>query len=204
MPDLIDAEQIPEPPEPIPLPDAPEKSPSALAQRADSVANKLAGIEEVEVMRSLVMLAEMIAPTEFVPQKLRGSGPKVLAAIMRGRELGIGPMTSLEYIGIIEGKPAIAAELQLALVRRGGHSVTGSADAEKAVVVGARGDNADTLTIEWTIDMAKTAGLLSKDNWKHYPQAMLWWRAVSDLVGRLFSDVMMGNGILGDPVELDQ
>jgi hypothetical protein len=130
-----------------------------------------------------------VSGNQFVPRALWDKPEAALAAILMGRELGLGDMVALQRIYLIEGKPTLAAELILGLVRRAGHSVTfETRTRERCVITGTRKDNGDTLTVEWTMDDATAAGLTKKDNWRNYPRAMLHARAVTELSRALFSD----------------
>ena len=133
-----------------------------------------------------------IAGTEFVPQGLRGNLPAILACVATGRALGIPDITALRSIHIIDGKATYSAELMVMLVRRQGHSITGEVAAGAATVVGTRKDNGDTMTVTWTLEMAERAGLLNKQNWRKYPESMLWARAASQLCRMLFADCFAG------------
>lgn len=131
-----------------------------------------------------------IANTEFVPSGLRGKPEALLAAVYFGRELGLGPMQSMNMIDIIDGKPSLSAELQNARIREAGHSVTTLDWTDQvATLKGVRADNGDEMTVSFTADMAKRAGLTNKNNWKNYPEAMLFARALSMLARALFPDV---------------
>ena len=133
-----------------------------------------------------------IAGTEFVPQGLRGNKPAILACVMTGRALGLDDMSSLRLIHVVNGRPTFSAELMVQIVRRHGHSITGTVGDGKATVTGKRADTGDEMTSEWTIEMAQRAGLAGKQVWKSYPEAMLWARAVSQLCRMLFADCFAG------------
>jgi hypothetical protein len=207
---------------PIPTPEPPPPSRAELAAakaaaRMDPLGPAVA-VGEVDLLRAQFHLAEAVAPTEFVPKGLRGDPAKVLAAILSGRELGVGPMTALREISIIKGRPNLSAELQLALIRWDGHSVVGHAGADRAELTGTRADNGDSLTVVWTLDRAVKAGLVdnvAEDGtvrarsetgaplpWESYTESMLWARAVTELATRLFSDVVMGTTLMRDTQEL--
>lgn len=153
-----------------------------------------------------------ISTTEFVPPGLRGNLPAILACVATGRELGIGDMVALRSIHIIDGKATFSAELMVQLVRRHGHSIVGEVSGDSATITGTRGDNGDTMRVVWTLAMAERAGLLSKGNWRKYPEAMLWARGVSQLCRMLFADCFAGNtytteelgeeGIVPEPVDI--
>src|SRR5262245_1785396 len=140
------------------------------------------------------LLADRFSRTEFVPAAIRGKAEAVMACMLAGRELGIGPMQALQKIHIIQGRPTLSAELMASLVRRAGHRIrTIERSNTVATVEGARADDPDAAeTLTWTIDDAKRAELQSKENWKKYPSAMLWARAVSQLCRQLCPDVLAG------------
>jgi hypothetical protein len=144
---------------------------------------------------------KMIANTNFVPPGLRGNLPAIMAAVATGRELGLGDMSALRSIHIIDGKATFSAELMVMLVRRHGHSVTGEVSANEAKVTGTRSDTGDTMTSVWTLEMAKRAGLLGKSNWAKYPEAMLWARAASQLCRMLFADCFAGGTYTAEELE---
>jgi hypothetical protein len=123
---------------------------------------------------------------------LRGNLPAILACVATGRELGIGDMAALKAIHIIDGKATFSAELMVQLVRRAGHSIVGEVTEGSATVTGTRADNGDTMKSTWTLEMAARAGLVKKQNWVKYPEAMLWARAASQLCRMLFADCFAG------------
>ncbi len=135
-----------------------------------------------------------ISNTEMVPTGKRGNLPMILACVAYGREIGIGDMVALNEVDIIEGKAAPSAELMVLLARQRGHSLTWSyKGAEACTVKGKRADNGDEGEITWTLQMADRAGLLKKQNWTKYPEAMLWARAASQLCRMLFPDIFAGS-----------
>lgn len=138
-------------------------------------------------------LAQRIANTPFVPGALRGKPESVLAAILFGDELGIGPMQALSQIHVIDGRPAASPELMRALVARAGHRIdVVELGDEQAVLIGTRADTGGTATITWSMDDARRANLAGKGSWRSYPRAMLLARATSELCRALFPDVVSG------------
>jgi hypothetical protein len=138
-------------------------------------------------------LAERIASTEFVPSALRNKPDAVLAAILTGHELGIGPMQSLSKIHVIEGRPAMAAELMRALVLAAGHEVwVVEANNTRCTMGAKRAGSSRESSFTWTMDDAKRAGLEGRTNWRKYPRAMLLARATSEVIRAVFPDVVAG------------
>lgn len=145
---------------------------------------------------------QAISRTEFVPTGLRGKTEAILACILTGRELGLGPMESMRSIDVIDGRPSPTGEFMARRVFEAGHVIVAEQQtAESCTVKGIRyrdGKELASMTFTFTMDMARRAGLTNKTNWKHYPEAMLYWRAVSQLVRQFFPDVIGGISHLPD------
>lgn len=146
------------------------------------------------VLEPAAAIAQTVADTDFVPRPIRGNVPAITAAILYGDEIGVAPMAALQGIHVIDGRPFVGAETMRALVFGAGHSIhvlesTGT----RCRVRGYRRDHPDHFVeIEWTMEMARAAGLAGKGNWNKYPRAMLIARATAELCRVLFPDVVRG------------
>lgn len=145
-------------------------------------------------LAGVAQLAEYIATTDFVPKAYRNQPAAVAAAILAGRELGIGPMTSLQHLYVVEGRPAISAQLMRALVLGAGHDlrVIESTSARCVVTGRRRGDSADREPVTWSAEEVRRAGLANRQTWQRYPRQMLLARATGELCRRDFPDVCGG------------
>ncbi len=138
-------------------------------------------------------LAESIAQTEFVPAGLRGKPAAITAAILYGREIGLGPIQSLQSIDVIDGRPAVSAEMGRALALAAGHELfVEESTTTRCVVRGRRVGSREWVTVTWTMDDAKRAGLEGRPNYRKHPRRMLQARATAELCHLLFSDALGG------------
>ena len=154
-----------------------------------------------------LVLADRICRTAMVPDASRGKPDQVLAIIMYGAELGIGPMQALQQINFIEGKPATSPELMRALIRQAGHKLSIASTRTSCVIEAERGDTGETGSADFTLDDAVTAGLCTIDEngvvrarsaqgkalpWEKYTKDLLLARATSRIARMMFSDVIAG------------
>ena len=162
-----------------------------VAEETRSPSRVVGGIPYLE---QYLVLAERIARTEMVPDNLRGKPEAILAVVMYGAELGIGPMQALQQINFIKGKPSMSAELQRALVLEAGHQFIVTATRELATAQCKRKDWEEWQTTTFSIDDALLAGLLHKSDsgWAKYPDQMLGARVTSKACRMWFADVIAG------------
>lgn len=145
-----------------------------------------------ELLPKVAQIVDVVVRTPFVGAGLRGNTAAATAAVMYGHELGLGPMTSLNKLNVIDGSVAPSAELARALAMRAGE-VWVEDESDQRVIVAARRHGSDVVhRVEWTIGDARRAGLLNKRNWQTYPKAMLYARATAEIVRRVFPDVLGG------------
>ncbi len=168
---------------------------TALVRAPAPIAEQTRARAWVELFAPAVELSKQIASTEFVPKGLRDNVPAITAAILYGDEIGLEPMTALAMIAVIDGKPYVSAEGQRALVLAAGHELwLDEATNQRVTWAGRRVGTDQVSRITWTMDDARTAGLVGKVNWRNYPRAMLSARSSAELVRALFADVIHGLG----------
>lgn len=155
----------------------------------------------VDVLPAVGDLATKIAGTEFVPAGLAGKPAAVAAAILYGREVGLGPMQSLQSISVIKGKPTLSAEAMRAMVLADGHSIRFvEMTNTRCVVEGRRRGDDEPTRVAFSMDDAKRMGLSGQQQYQKMPRQMLAARATTELCRLVFADVI--GGLLGD-VEAD-
>lgn len=138
-------------------------------------------------------LGETLIRSGLLPDSIRK--PEAAVAVMiKGQELSIGPMYALSHIAIINGKPALSAELMGALAKRAGHRIRViEMTNEVCVVEGIRADDpGHKIRVRFDMNDARRAGVAGKGPWKTYPADMLRSRAISRLCRSEFQDAIAG------------
>lgn len=137
-------------------------------------------------------IATALATTSFVPTSMKGKPDEITGAILFGRELGMDPMTSLQTINVIQGRPTLTANAMRGLAMAAGIEFRLDETTQTRCVMSARRGTGEWTTVSWNIDQAKQLGLTSKENWKNQPGAMLIARATSQLCRFVAANVLIG------------
>lgn len=138
-------------------------------------------------------IASRLVTTSFVPQSYHNKPQEAAAAIVAGQGVGLGPMESLRSIDIIQGTPSMRAITLRALVVSKGHELwLEESTPTRAVVAGRRAGSDNVQRSEWDMDRAKAMALVTKDNWRKQPGAMLIARATSECARLVAPDALLG------------
>lgn len=138
----------------------------------------------------------------FVPKRFKSAG-EVLAAILTGQELGIGPMASLRSIHVVEGKPGFDYSLMVALLKQHGYRLVWHEQSAKKADLELIDPKGHSWRKEYTQQDAVTAGLWDKkDNWKNHPKTMLAARVIGLMARSFAAEVFLGSVFSLD--ELDE
>lgn len=138
-------------------------------------------------------IAKALASTSFVPRVMQGKPDEITAAILFGREINMGPMTALQTINVIQGRPTLTANAMRGMAMAHGVKFRLDESTETRCVMSAIAPGqSEWTTITWTIDQARKLGLTSKENWKNQPGAMLIARATSQLCRLVAANVLIG------------
>jgi hypothetical protein len=150
-------------------------------------------IESVdELFRVCVALANGAA----CPQHLKDPG-SVMLIVMTGIDLGLSATQAIMQINIIKGKIALPGKVKLALIQASPlctdyrYNFEGEGDALMCWVKSTRAGRAPNERVEFSMQDARVAGLLSNDTYKKYPKDMLLWKAVSRDADRNWGDVTL-------------
>ena len=164
---------------------------------------------------------ELIAgarPTAIIPRSMdeayrlakaivmSGTAPKgvttpeaCMIAIMHGLEIGLAPLTALQRISVINGRPTLWGDGAMSLVRGSGlceyinERIEGEGDGSTAVCEVQRRGEPEPIVRTFSVADAKRAGLWGKAGpWQQYPARMLTMRARGFALRDGFADVLGG------------
>ena len=129
--------------------------------------------------------------------------------VIAGAEMGIGPMAAMSGINIIQGKPTLSANLLAAQVKRHPRYDYRVIDHSDSVCrIEFRQDGEPIGVSEFTTEDAQRAGVGGGQNWRKYPQAMLFARALTQGVRWYCPDVTAGPAYvpeeLGEPEVVEE
>lgn len=168
----------------------------------DDVEVRRERLPEPDAWDRMAAMAQKLAHAPTMPAHIKNSrDPEadMMVVLLTAHDLGLSATVALQKVNVIEGKPAMAAELMRMLVRRDGHSIWCEIDKDPQGEVlavtwfGIRKEDPDrTHEATFSIEEAKQAGLAGKDVWKKYREDMLSARATSRLCRRVFEDCLAG------------
>jgi len=149
--------------------------------------------------------------TPTIPKRYKTSETGVqdmYAAYLVGKELGIGPMESINSIFLVNGQVSMLGRLMCAQIYRHHHALKVIVKPKSITTFAYRRDPWTHLLEEqgeWTFGEAeaKKAYLDSKDTYENYPQLMWAWRSISALSRIYFADCISGIGYTPEEVGLD-
>lgn len=141
-----------------------------------------------------MQFAEAVAKADgMIPRAYLNNPGKILACVLAGQELGVGPMASLRAFHIVEGKPCAAADFWVARLRAAGYRLDWLAREAECVSLRLTAPDGSSITETWDKPKAVAAGLWNgKDNWRKYPVAMLSARCITSAGRALAGEVMFG------------
>lgn len=118
-----------------------------------------------------------------------------IVKIMAGQEIGLPPFEAMTGINLIKGRPTLAATTIAAKIkgsRKYDYRVKVATELKSQIdffEVEPDGKRTSIGSSTFTIEQAQAAGLTGKDNWKAYPEDMLFARNISRGARRFTPDV---------------
>lgn len=166
----------------------PEETGSNLPVAVPAISSELA--TRMEEARSM-------AAAGMLPRQYQQQPANIFLAQQYAIDLGLPITTVFTGIHVIEGKPSASSALIGALIQRAGHRIrfvegTDSDGPTVTCVIIRRDDPEWEHKASWNMAKAKQAGLLGKNVWKQYPEAMLEARALTACARKACTDALFG------------
>jgi len=148
-------------------------------------------------------LADFISKSDFFPA-WKNKPHDAAVAILFGQSLGLSWGHSLLNIAVINGRPTVWGDAMLALCMKSPFWEDFDEDFDERTMtatclVKRMGKKEKMYT--FSLEDAKTAKLLGKDNWIKYPKRMLQMRARSFALRGAFPDVLEGLGCTEEVID---
>lgn len=157
----------------------------------------LAALVPQNIEEAFRLSQALAAAGDMVPKHFQGKPQEIMAAVMRGAEIGLMPMQALSNIAVINGRASVWGDALPALMQRAGHQldcvVEGEGDSMIATATLIRGDTGQKIVRTFSAADAKAAGLWGKPGpWQLYKPRMLSMRARSLACRDGAADALMG------------
>lgn len=149
-----------------------------------------------ENLEQAMRVADVLSKSGLLPDHLRGKPADVLATMLAGAELGLSMMASFRAIYLVKGKVGFYSDFIVARAMQHPECirfqlVEAESNDTKATYVAERRNQGST-KFAYTIEQAQRAGLMSNQNYKAHPAAMLRARCASALAKVVFPETMFG------------
>ena len=136
----------------------------------------------------IAQMAENLAKSDLVPQNYHNNPGNCFLAINFANKLGMEPLTVMQNLYVVKGKPSWSGQFCMALIRanpgfsnvRVVYTGTKGTDNRGCYVTALRTSDGSVVDgTEVTISMAKAEGWISNPKWKNMPEQMLAYRAAA-------------------------
>lgn len=156
-----------------------------------------------EGLKRMLAVCEHFRQSQALPTSYKNP-QSVLMAIQAGRELGMKPIESINGMMVINGQIKLWGTALTGRITQLGYKIKwGECTAQNASVSVIDPDGVETGVETYTIEDAKTAGLLGKQNWRGHAKTMLRWRVLSNCIKFNFPHLLQGYSLVEDDDNVD-
>lgn len=128
-------------------------------------------------------LAEAVAKSGLFGMK---TPEQALALMAIAQAEGQHPALAARDYHVVQGRPVLKSDAMLARFQAAGGRMDMLVYTDEKVEAKFSHPQGGTVTLDWTIERAKRAGLTNKDVWKSYPRNMLRARVISEGIRTVF------------------
>jgi len=149
----------------------------------------------------MTVMADSIVKSGFYGFKTK---EQVMAVMLVAQAENKHPASVVQEYDIIQGKPALKSQAILARFQLSGGSVQWEEVTPKKVKGTFKHPQGGSLTVEWTIEMAKQAGIYREGSgWSKYPEDMLRARVISRAVRSIYPACILGHYATEEVMDFD-
>lgn len=149
----------------------------------------------------MTVMADSIVKSGFYGFKNK---EQVMAVMLVAQAENKHPATVVQEYDIIQGRPALKSQAILARFQLSGGSVQWDEVTPKKVKGTFKHPQGGTLAVEWTIEMAKQAGIYRDGSgWSKYPEDMLRARVISRAVRSIYPACILGHYATEEVMDFD-
>jgi len=149
----------------------------------------------------MTVMADSIVKSGFYGFKNK---EQVMAVMLVAQAENKHPASVVQEYDIIQGKPALKSQAILARFQLSGGSVQWDELTPKRVIGTFKHPQGGSLTVEWTIEMAKQAGIYREGSgWSKYPEDMLRARVISRAVRSIYPACILGHYATEEVMDFD-
>ena len=149
----------------------------------------------------MTVMADSIVKSGFYGFKTK---EQVMAVMLVAQAENKHPASVVQEYDVIQGKPALKSQAILARFQLSGGSVQWDEVTNKKVKGTFKHPQGGTLTVEWTIEMAKQAGIYREGSgWSKYPEDMLRARVISRAVRSIYPACILGHYATEEVMDFD-
>lgn len=129
---------------------------------------------------------------------------QAMALMLIAQAEGRHPATVAQDYDIIQGRPAIKAQVALIRFQQAGGKIEWICRSEGRCEAKFSHPQSGTVPVMWDTDRADQMGYLSKDNWRKQPMIMLQWRVVAEGVRICYPACLSGQYLVEEVQDFDK
>lgn len=140
-------------------------------------------------LKDLQLIAENITASNLFGIKTK---QQAMTLMLLCQADGLHPIQAVRKYHIVDGRPTLKSQAMLSDFLSRGGTVEWIKRDDKECTAKFSHKQGGTITVTWTIEMAKSAGLSTKKNWLQYPRQMLTARTISEGVNTILPEATGG------------
>ncbi len=158
-------------------------------------------MSNIVAVQDMAVMADSIVKSGFYGFKTK---EQVMAVMLVAQAENKHPASVVQEYDIIQGKPALKSQAILARFQLSGGSVQWDELTPKRVIGTFKHPQGGTLIVEWTIEMARQAGIYREGSgWSKYPEDMLRARVISRAVRSIYPACILGHYATEEVMDFD-